>query len=503
MPKILFLPLDERPCNTTFPVQMCEGVNDVELCLPPREYLGCKKSPADTAALDQWLFANISGCEAAVLSIDMLLYGGIVPSRLHHFTDAECRERLDRLRALRRIAPDCRLYAFNLILRAPAYSSSEEEPDYYAEYGRKLYEIGYSSDKAERDTLSSQEMIVWEDSKRNVPPEVLADFTNRRQVNRRANETMLEMAKERIVDFLVIPLDDCAQYGWAAREQRQLRKKVIQLGLSNSVYMYSGADEVGSVLLARAVNNLRRRNPAVFLRYSAVKGTFIIPKYEDRPLGENLKWQIAAAGGHVCAGIDEADFVLMVNAPTASGEAMGEASQDNASLDASYFSERCLPEFVNEIDHIKKPVALADVALANGADNELMGMLREKCLLGRLSSYAAWNTAANSAGTCIAHMMLRTGQRHAGNTFTQLRLLEDWAYMANIREVAMAWVLQHGGGYYNIGGLEEPLGRLIAEQLQQYADGFAPSIHVKEITFPWRRLFDIAIEINEQESLIQ
>ena len=59
MPKILFLPLDERPCNYAFPAQMCEG-GDVELCLPPRETLGCKKSPADTAALDEWMLRTVS-----------------------------------------------------------------------------------------------------------------------------------------------------------------------------------------------------------------------------------------------------------------------------------------------------------------------------------------------------------------------------------------------------------------------------------------------------------
>lgn len=502
MPKILFLPLDERPCNYAFPAQMCEG-GDAELCLPPRETLGCKKSPADTAALDEWMAANIRGCQAAVLSVDMLLYGGIVPSRLHRLTGAECLRRIDRLRALRRDAPDCKIYAFNLIMRAPAYSSSEEEPDYYATYGRMLYEIGYATDKAERDTLSDEEKQKLEYARQALPPEVLADFTARRQVNRQANEAMVDLVKEGIVDFLVIPLDDCAQYGWAAREQRELRKKVIRLGLSNRVYMYSGADEVGGVLLARAVNTLHGINPAVFLRYSAVKGALVIPKYEDRPLGENLKWQIATAGGHVCAGIDEADFALMVNAPTASGEAMGEASQDSASLDASYFSERCLPEFVNEISHIGKPVALADVALANGADNELMGMLREKHLLGKLSSYAAWNTAANSAGTCIAHMMLRQGRVHAGDTFTKLRLLEDWAYMANVRELAMAWVVLRGGGFYDISGFEEPLGQFIAEHLQRYADEWTPAIRVKNITFPWRRLFDIAIELDGQEEANQ
>ncbi len=498
MPEILFLPLDERPCNLNYPAQMCEGCGDVRLRMPPVHMLGLKKRPADTGALLNWVRENIAGCEAAVLSVDMLLYGGIVPSRLHRLTPEECLSRLNVLRDLHREAPGCKLYAFNLIMRAPAYSSSEEEPDYYATCGRALFEIGYYADKAERAALSAEEAERLESRRREVPPEVLKEFGARRDVNRRVNETMVEMVGEGIVEFLVIPLDDCAQYGWAAREQRKLRKKVIRLGLSNRVFMYSGADEVGSVLLARAVNVFRGRSPAVLLRYSAVRGPYVIPKYEDRPLGENLKWQVASAGGHICGGMEDADFVLMVNAPTVGGETMGEASQESASLDASYFSERCLPEFVNEISQARKPVALADVALANGADNELMGMLRDRGLLNRLASYAGWNTAANTAGTCIAHMMLRLGKPDAGETFTQLRLLEDWAYMANVREQAMEWVIRHGGDYYDVGSCEEPLAEYVAQELGRYAEDCALPVRVKGVAFPWRRLFDIAIELETQ-----
>ena len=164
-------------------------------------------------------------------------------------------------------------------------------------------------------------------------------------------------------------------------------------------------------------------------------------------------------------------------------------------MDASYYSDRCLPEFVGEISQAHKPIALADIAMANGADNELMEMLREQHLLDRLSSYAAWNTAANSAGTCIAYMMLRLGQTEAANTFTKLRLLEDWAYMANVRKQALAWITQRGGGYFNLGEYEASLGEYIGQELQRYADECGLAVRVGRIGFPWRRLFDISIDL--------
>ena len=142
MLKILFLPLDERPCNYRFPAMMCKDCSGVELLMPPREMLGYKKQPADTDALMQWLLQNAENCDAAVISVDMLLFGGIVPSRLHHWTKEECLAKMNVLRKLRQTSPKLKIYAFSLILRAPAYSSSEEEPDYYATWGRSLFELG-------------------------------------------------------------------------------------------------------------------------------------------------------------------------------------------------------------------------------------------------------------------------------------------------------------------------------------------------------------------------
>ena len=121
---------------------------------------------------------------------------------------------------------------------------------------------GYYTDKAERATLSAVEAERLEGSQHEIPFEVLEEFTQRRNVNGWVNESMVDLARDGIVDFLVIPLDDCAQYGWAAREQRGLRSRAMRQGLGGRVFMYSGADEVGMVLLARAVNDARGLNPA-------------------------------------------------------------------------------------------------------------------------------------------------------------------------------------------------------------------------------------------------
>ena len=85
MNKILHIPLDERPCNYEFPKQIFQG-GEWEILTLPFSYLGLKKKPAQIEKIQQWVLNNYQSAYGIVISIDMLLYGGIVPSRIHYFS---------------------------------------------------------------------------------------------------------------------------------------------------------------------------------------------------------------------------------------------------------------------------------------------------------------------------------------------------------------------------------------------------------------------------------
>ena len=79
--KIVMLPLDERPCNFDYPRMMPK--TDCELILPPKEIMGKKKTPGDVKKIADWLTDHVHEADAMILSLDTLVYGGILPSRLH------------------------------------------------------------------------------------------------------------------------------------------------------------------------------------------------------------------------------------------------------------------------------------------------------------------------------------------------------------------------------------------------------------------------------------
>ena len=89
MTKIVLLPLDERPCNFLFPGKLYSH-DDIEIVTPNR--LGDKKIPADLEAIDEFLFKECKDATGLVISLDMLLYGGLVPSRIHLESEAKLKE---------------------------------------------------------------------------------------------------------------------------------------------------------------------------------------------------------------------------------------------------------------------------------------------------------------------------------------------------------------------------------------------------------------------------
>ena len=137
--KILLLPLDERPCNAAFPGRLFPA-DKVQILLPRK--LGHKKKPADFSVLSDFLFEKAKDADALLLSLDMLLYGGLIPSRLHHLKTETLFSRLHLIQELKEKYPALPIYAFATVMRCPAYSSDDEEPDYYERFGSAIHARG-------------------------------------------------------------------------------------------------------------------------------------------------------------------------------------------------------------------------------------------------------------------------------------------------------------------------------------------------------------------------
>ncbi len=493
--KTLLIPLDERPCNYCFPQMVATSQKKVELIVPSKDLLGAKKEPADSKAIAAFLEENTENCDNLVLSVDMLLYGGLIPSRLHHLTEEEAMGRLEVIRRLKEKNPNMKIYGFHCIMRAPSYNSAEEEPDYYEEYGYALFRRKYLLDYKRRHGLEEAEEKELESIR--IPEEIIKDYETRRDFNTRMNLEVVRYLEEGYIDFLVIPQDDSSPYGYTAISQKSVIDAVKKKHLEQKVMIYPGADEVAMSLLARAYHEYLGIEPKVYAFYASVLGPTIVPNFEDRPMFESLKSHIRVCKAKLVEQAKEADVILAINSP---GKIMQEAYVKENDLDISYTSYRNLLDFAYRIkDYIEDgyPVALCDSAFSNGGDLQLIQYLDSMDVLDKLISYAGWNTNCNSLGTTLSQAFIGDKKQKEHLCY---RIIEDVLYQAVVREEIVEKELEKMGlSYFYLGDKQPLIEAMIKERLQKQYDGLKISraypLSIQSIDMPWYRMFEIGMKI--------
>lgn len=489
--KILLIPLDERPCNYRFP-QMLQDDN-LEIITPELTLLGVKKTPAFINPLQDFILENIANVDAAVLSMDMLLYGGLIPSRLHLEKEEELYKRLSIIEKIKKVNPKVKIYAFQCIMRCPQYDSSEEEPDYYDDYGYAIFRKKYLEDKQQREKLNDTEMNELVNIQ--IPLEIIEDYESRREKNLLMNKKALSYIKNNLIDFYVIPQDDSSPFGYTAKDQKTVLSLIKKEGLELQTMVYPGADEVSMSLITRAYNEYYQKQPKIFPFYASILGPTIVPRYEDRPMFESLKSHIRVTGAKMVQNVNDADIVLAINCP---GKIMQESFDDKK--DITYSSYRELLTFCYQIkDYLDQgyKVALCDSAYSNGGDLEMLSFLDSLNVLDRLSAYAGWNTNCNTLGTVLAQCQIA---REIPIDNIIYRIIEDGLYQAKVRKMVIENdLVELGLGYYDFKDQQNEVEHRISCQLLQNYNNYnlAKKYPIKslDIYMPWKRMFEIGMKV--------
>jgi len=500
--KIVYIPLDERPCNTIYPIETAESAQNVEVLSPSPEILGKKKRAGDVRKIREFLLEKVKEADAIVLSTEMLVYGGLVPSRLHHLDDEAIEEYHSVISQLKEEDPDVKVYVSNLIMRTPRYSSDDEEPDYYGIYGEQIFNYGWLKDKHLRNNLDRDEEESLGELEESIPEEIIKDYETRRAFNVRVNKLNIKLLDEGKIDFLVIPQDDAAEYGYTALDQQQVFKELNARKLQN-VMIYPGADEVGFTLLARAYQEFNHLKIKVYPFYSSTFGKEIIPNYEDRPIHETMKAHVMASGCELVYSSDEADMILAYNTP---GKVMQEAWDQFTEQDVTYSTYRHLPTFINGIKNfIEKdyPVVIADSAYSNGGDSELIQLLNDYQLFDKLASYKGWNTNGNTLGSTLSAGVFSYKNKDSKKVLQNLMLhfYEDFIYQSIVRmEVTNHQLPALDLNYFDLKDKKEEVANIVKEKMLNQAKDYLTSTSALEnydieIDFPWNRMFEVSVEL--------
>ena len=501
--KILFIPHDDRPISYHQTVEVLREAG-YDMILPPQELLSNATNMGHPDELWQWLKENAKAADSAVIASDSMLYGGLIPSRKHEVSEAKLAERIEGFAQLRKANPHLHLYVFDSLMRTPDWGQEGniEEPDYYAQYGADFFHYSRLQDKKETVGLSSKEEKMLAERQNAIPAEYMQDWLSRRAKNLAATKKLMDYARDGVIDYLILGRDDNAPLCQTHRENREILAYAAANKLPKTKFLsMPGIDEFNVLLLNRAVNDMNREMPFVYVAYNEGKGGNTVPAFSDERIAASVDAALAIAGGLKVPNPARADFVLLVNTDS-EGKTSG---LHNQFPDGSDFQPQLVPDqstkyFAGLVeDYVKKgyPVGVADIKYSNGADNALLEQLRQKNLLFKLRAYSGWNTATNSTGFAIGTGMLAAKMTEDGkNKLLAVRYLDDWAYQANVRtEVGNELVKQFGNPAYYI-KLQDKLSfaeQQNTERMQAFADKNLPHFDFLkgfQVKNPWLRMFE-------------
>ena len=492
--KILYVPIDSRPCNLFQVVEVAEKVG-YEILTPPAEFLGTRENRGDPEAMWQWLNETAMQADAAVLSTDSLIYGSLVASRVHNLTAETIMERAQRFKAFHEKFPWLPIYAIGTIMRTPRTgSNSSIEPEYYKEYGAKFFNYTALVDKQEISKLNGKERRAFKELEADIPKEYLDDWFKRRAKNSNANELFIQYAREGVLNYFLLGCDDSAMYSQTHRESRKLTELSSDLG-KNVVQVTSGADELGMLMIARAINYDRILMPFISVTYNEGTGSETFPSYGNEPIGVSVDAAIIAVGGMKIHAPERADLVLAVNT-RANGKTFEAASKKNRGKLRSD-----VKKFMEPVKYFVAkgyPVAIADISFANGSDNALMKLLKRDDLQYKIRAYGGWNTATNTTGFLIGAGVLtpHMTDKDIAELLTT-RYLDEWAYQANVRQeiFAASYGIAGNGNPMNLQDKLPPLERLLNEKMKTFAADnlILPGrwrLEDLQSRLPWQRIFE-------------
>ena len=419
--RVLLVPLDSRPpCRAH--VAALGRIAGRDVVTPPGALMDYYSAPGDTAGLRAWLQETIAPGDTVLLSIDQLLYGGLLAAREHTATETAQDALVAYLRALLSAQPTAHIYAFSILPRLTPQDTIDgyEERRALIAYSRLVGKeaAGLAIDTAERDRLRAK-----------ISDASLAAYEGHFDENARLNEKLIALTEDGTLTRLVLGQDDGEPYGIPNIEKYRLQQAIEASGARARVTLTHGADEIAQTLLAACVNEQQGLSPRVFVAYAEPTAAARVMPYMAVSVDATADEKIRLIGGRRVDTPEDADLVLYLNTSDA----------EKGSLDARAAACTALSGLVER----GKPTALVDLSKHFDAREPLLPLLLARDFpLTRLTAYAGWNTTSNAVGTALAEASLVLAaqrpdtskeQREAGamanETFLQGRILEDYFYL--------------------------------------------------------------------------
>ena len=457
---VLLVPLDSRPpCNQL--VQKLAAIAGIEIIVPPNRHLDNYKSPANREAIRQWTYNQLARTESAIVSSDLLMYGGLIASRQQQtIAPEEVTRTVSFLEQLHAKHPSKPVYLFSIIPRL--LIAEDDETKLWQEPMRQWATLKDTYDTFEQpaDFKNLEKVRLM------LPEAVISQYEALYQENAARNHLLLSLAQKRTLSYLVLGQDDAQPFGLPNRNRNLFRDVIDQENLAPVASTTRGADEVAMLLLARWYNERTGFTPKVFVEYSDRSVPEMIMPFMSAATAESAREKIALTGGRTVSTPDEADFILFVHCGNRA------ISPRKLELAAQKVTRYLAAGY---------PLALVDLSQEYRAHQTLLpSLLNNKTPIVQLAAYAGWNTTSNSLGTAVSQASLQQARLRLAQSpderlaiqtrnlaFTLERVLDDWAYQKNVQKELDANLLKSNRNPYQLGSSRSEALAFIQRQLQK------------------------------------
>ena len=548
--RVLLVPLDSRPPCRQHVVDLGR-IGGIDVMTPPNECMDYYSQPGDTAAMRDWLMQEAHPGDAVIISIDQLLFGGLLAAREQAAPPARQDALVAYLRAFRAAHPDVPVYAFSILPRLTPQDTIDG-------YDERRALIAYSrlvGKRAAGLAVGDDELAAL---RAKISDESLATYEAHFRENGELNEKLVALTKDGTLTRLVLGQDDGEPYGIPNIEKSSIQLTIDALGLTDKqCFLTHGADEIAQTLLAAYVCEQHDYHPRITVTTTDPGAKTRVMPYMAVDCATVAEEKIRLIGGTPTSDEKDANLTLFLSANDSDegsldmrqaavdyfarelGNVDGTAHEKSGNADETADKKSVAAHAAASSKNASHPIALVDLSKHFDAAEPLLPLLMGRDIpVTRLAAYAGWNTTSNAIGTALAAATIREACKREPLTpdearalaaesarFLQNRILEDYFYLkADINPLNHAL---KKAGYTNTADLDlEHNHRWATQMLQQkLAQQTAIYKHTKSLrapfpvpqtgeqlaiydlhtdaSFPWPRTFEIYLETTPYFALVK
>lgn len=501
---VALIPLDSRPVNTDL-VQQLAAIAGVTVTIPEGELLDQFLIPSEPQPLYSWLTdSKESDQDITIIHVNELLFGGLLNSR----EAAQYRQASDKMISLhdyllqRTRTPSKKTI---LVYIMPRLLPSQYDEEMWV-YEKELPRLSQLKHRLALEPGNTQLTAELAELNQQIPREIIERYETIYVEAYNTGLNLLDWLREGLIDEVVIGLDDSAEFGLNVKAFRDLKAGAAGRNQKEAYFLH-GADELTPLIIARHCLNYGGDQQSFTLSYLTPGQEEVILPYEAIPLKENFQEK----ADYLFAGKSE-DSINTVRKKYIylyTSQEAGEA--ELADCWKTIRSDKNRPAGAL--------VGLADIAKVNGSWAPFIESAGPAQVYKYVDAYAGWNTAGNSLGTVMAHLLFWEGaQEFSGpamkkasanhEDLQKLRLLDDYFFQAKVRQELIEWTRKEGFPYLTFGGrwmeanakLQELMEAALTDWPQMKPSQAAAGswrqdeAYPYRFTFPWPRSFEIWIQ---------